>query len=80
MIETIAGISVLAIIVGLTELVKKYNYLNERLIPLVPFVFTALLLLLQIGEISVGLYVMSTLMYGLIANGLYSATKKIIKG
>lgn len=78
MIETIAGVSIIAVVIGITELIKKGNYLNERFIPLVPFVVAGLLLaLVNIGFTT---YIMGTLVYGLMANGLYSSGKKLKNG
>jgi uncharacterized membrane protein len=77
MIETIAGISIAVVVVGLTELIKKQRYLNERYIPLVPFVIAALLGLLVVSEFTTAEYVMAVIVYGLTANGLYSGTKKL---
>lgn len=77
MIEAIAGVSVAAIIIGLTELIKKKKYFNERYIPLIPFVLSALLFLMVLSQYSTEQYVISVLVYGLIANGVYSGVKKL---
>ena len=77
MIETIAGISAAALVVGITELVKKYSYINERYIPLVPFIFSALLFLVVLPQYSIEQYITSVIVYGLVANGIYSGVKKL---
>jgi len=81
MLETIAGVSVIAVVIGLTEIAKKY--INERYIPIVPFILSALILSLGFASqevFTIAEYVMTSLMFGLMANGLYSGVKKVVKG
>lgn len=79
MIELIAGVGVSGVIVGLTQLIKKSGYVNDRLIPFIPFVLSFLILLLAITQVSFQVYIMSSIVYGLIANGLYTVPKNVIK-
>ena len=74
-----AGISIIAIIMALNELLKGLG-VNEKYIPIFSVIFglVAGMLLFSIGNIKEG--VVLGLYIGLSAVGLYSGTKNVVEG
>ena len=70
-----------AMIIGLTQLVKYANIINERFIPFVSMAFAFILSFMLIGSTHPVIeVVIVAILSGLTANGLYGAVKKTFVG
>lgn len=73
---TVAQVALVAVTVGLVEVIKRTNIVADRFIPLVSIVVGIALAFVYPG-ISIAVTVLSGIVIGLSASGLYSGTKTV---
>jgi hypothetical protein len=70
---------IVAIIVGLTEAIKRATGINKRYVPLIALVLGLALAFLNRQGMALDLTIMTGIIAGLTSVGLYSSTKNMVE-